>query len=253
MKCLCGYELKGSGRDQLVDEVATHCQTDHPYLGLGRGHFEDFVDAGLRQTPWNGELQKLPSLLLMKPLSPDLAGDFIRFFDHDAFIDSPAMASCYCNAQYFGGDEDEWRTRRAERNRDDMESRIRAGQASGILAYSEKKVIGWCNAGPRELFLGLARHPELELKPELGVGSVVCFVVSPPYRGQQLTGLLLDAACDLLRQRGLTMAEGYPYAEPQPMGMGDFLGSPGLFLSHGFHQERAAGKFLIMRRKLTSN
>lgn len=250
MKCLCGYELKSSEREALVDEVAAHCQADHPYLGLNRGNFEDFVDAGLRQSPWDGEPKKLPSLLLLKPLSPDLAGDFIHFFEHDAFIGTPAMAACFCNAQYFGGDESEWRARRAAQNRHDMEARIRTGQASGILAYAENKVIGWCNAGPRELYLGLSRYPELDIQPELGVGSVVCFVVSPPYRGQQLTGLLLDAACDLLRQNGLKVAEAYPYAEPQPMGLGDFLGTPGLFRAHGFDEERAAGQFLVMRRRL---
>lgn len=226
-----------------VDEV-------HPYLELSDENVEDFVAAGLRARPWDGQPLPLPDDLQLRRLDPSLAEALLDYFDRDAFADSPAMAGCYCNAQHFRGSAAEWKARRAAENRQDMKLRILQERATGIVALSGERVIGWCNAGPRSNYPGLNRYPELELAPGEDVGSIVCFVVAPAYRHQGLSARLLGVACELLLYQGLRVAEGYPFQEHQPMGMGDFLGSPRLFREEGFDQERAVGKRVVMRKIL---
>lgn len=53
------------------------------------------------------------SLLTIRELTPDSLGDYPRYFDHDAFADNPAWASCYCNFFLHTHAAQDWETRSA--------------------------------------------------------------------------------------------------------------------------------------------
>jgi hypothetical protein len=65
----------------------------------------------------------------------------------------------------------------------------------------------------------------------------------------------LTGALDLLRDTGMTVAEGYPRADPPadpefPWSAANYHGTPAMFEGAGFHLDRRIGQFLVMRKAL---
>ncbi len=148
-------------------------------------------------------------------LTPHRHDDFMSFFDHDAFLDNPAWAGCYCLHPHFGGEERDWAYRSGADNRRDMSELIRAGRAGGLLAYVDGRPAGWCNAGPRLGRARLQRQAGLEVDDAERVGSIVCFNIASRYRRHGVGRRLLEAACGLLADQGFAIAEGYPARDPR--------------------------------------
>ena len=96
-----------------------------------------------------------------------------------------------------------------------------------MVAYVDGRLAGWCHAGARSGFPGLATGDDE------GVASVVCFAIAPPYRGLGLASLLLKAATDQLEQQGFTRIEAYPVMNAEHSDRA-FPGPVELYLGHGF-------------------
>jgi GNAT superfamily N-acetyltransferase len=77
----------------------------------------------------------------------------------------------------------------------------------GMLAYRDGRVVGWCNAAPRVLMDSFADEPDPDTER---LGQITCFVVAHDQRRTGVARALLEAACDMLRQQGLTIAEANP-------------------------------------------
>lgn len=250
MRCLCGFDVAGEGRDAVLDALRSHVDEAHADLGLTPGQLEDFADAGMRAKPWDGQRLPLPAEVTTRPLSVDTKDDFLTFMEREGFADNPAWAACYCMASHCEGGREYWEHARAADNKRAIVARIAAGTTSGVLAYGDGRVIGWCNAGPRaHRRSGLVPRLEAMEGPDDGVGSIVCFVVSPWYRKQGLAGRLVEGALDLMRKQGLTVAEAYPLREPRPHEPA-FTGNVALFSSAGFEPVRDVGPITVMRKPL---
>lgn len=141
-----------------------------------------------------------PARIEVRPLTGELAPDFLRFFDRTAFADNPDWHGCYCCFHYHDSNAGGWEARTGACNREAMASLIAGGEAEGFLAYDGDDVVGWCNAAPKSLF------PQLRRLPGNGADTafVPCFVVAPARRREGVARRLLEAACDSLRQRGFT-------------------------------------------------
>jgi GNAT superfamily N-acetyltransferase len=190
----------------------------------------------------------MPSLpLTIRPLSPDLQPDFLRFFEGAAFADNPKWQSCYCQFLYVDHSKVNWPLRSAEENRSDACNRIACGRMKGLLAYRGEEVVGWCNAAPRAWLESFADEPDPD---EALIGQITCFVVAKAHRRSGVARALLDAACDLLRQHGLTIAEANPQREAATDAENHY-GPLGLYLSSGFtmHRETESG-IVVVRRSL---
>jgi len=192
----------------------------------------------------------------VKRLDPSLVPDFVTFFHDDAFADFPWWSGCVCS--FYESAEDPWDASQAafERHRNEKVERIRAGRSHGYLAYSEGKVVGWCNAAPRESYANLRRYTAA-IDDTADVGSIVCFVVAAPYRGRGVATALLDAACDGLRGQGMRIAEGYPTTkEPPtqpyqvPWTAHNYHGPLRMYLSSGFYVHRQMDGWVIVRKRL---
>jgi GNAT superfamily N-acetyltransferase len=162
-----------------------------------------------------------------RALAPELAGDFLAFFDDTAFTDNVGWASCYCMFHHLDGST--WGERRWQDNRADMVGRIRAGSTTGILAYADDVVAGWVNASRLGEYPP-HRHGDSR---DNTTGAIVCFLVAPAYRGHGLGSLLLDAACDVLRDAGLSGVEAYP-AERSAAAASAYHGTPEMYRRAGF-------------------
>ena len=189
---------------------------DDALIGLMRGHLGEAHEIDVTAVTARNAIERERALgpipasrealgpVSTRTLSPGLVDDFAGFFDDTAFTDNIGWASCYCMFHHLDGSN--WGERTWQENRAEMLERIRAGKTTGILAYVEGVVAGWVNASRLSEY---PPHRHGDARDDI-TGAIVCFVVGPAYRGHGLGFLLLDAACDLLADAGLTGVEGYP-------------------------------------------
>ena len=183
--------------------------------------------------------------ITIRELTPQLLDDYLTFFDRDAFTDNPRWASCYCYFNHAPHHLQKWEDRTAADNRAAVSQRILAGQMHGYLAYDRDRPVAWCNAAPRPLITTLDDDQTSTDK----IGSIVCFVVAKPYRGQQIARQLLEAACAGFLRQGFQIAEAYP----RPGARGEAANHTGplsLYLAAGFLPYRESGGTLIVRKTL---
>ena len=199
------------------------------------------------------------SALTVKPLAPSLAGDFLRFFDHQggpAFADNPDWAKCYCH-YYEVPLAIDWNSLTAEQNRTAMLSRIEVGEMEGFLAYDSAEVVGWMNAQPRHKLphcferLGVAPTPLPCASYEAAV--IVCFVIAPARRRGGVARALLHGGLDSLASRGLKLVDAFPFkAGSSELAADHYHGPLSLFLAEGFSVLRENDKLTVVRKALES-
>ncbi len=226
-ECGCGTAVTGSDIDDLVPFVLEHYDQEHPELELTLPAVRNYLEAEDRLTGLSEPLESLGEVEI-QPVAPAIVDDILAFFDHDAMVGRPEWASCYCMYFLLGGRSNpEWGDRTWQENRADQKARIEAGETNGVVAYVDGRLAGWCHAGARSGFPGLATGDDE------GVGSVVCFAIAPPYRGLGLASLLLRAVTDQLEQQGFTRIEAYPVMNAENNDRA-FPGPVELYLGHGF-------------------
>lgn len=122
--------------------------------------------------------------LVVRPLTHELLGDWLAFFDGDAFADNPDWCDCYC--QFFHVGEDAvWESRTAEQNRAASVEMIQARRMHGYLAYLDGRPVGWCHAAPRSQLPRMATDPELAAGDGSRIGAIVCFLIAAPARRRE--------------------------------------------------------------------
>jgi GNAT superfamily N-acetyltransferase len=197
-----------------------------------------------------------PVSVSVRPLSPDLLDDYLGFFDRDAFSDFPWWSSCYCTFYRDPSHDGDSSPQRAGVRRPKAIEIVRSGEQKGYLAYADDKVVGWCNAGPRDGYRALRRF-EAARDDTPDVGSILCFVVAAPYRGRGVATALLGAACDGLAAQGMRIAEAYPSTtEPPtqpwkvPSDQHEYHGPLKMYLSNGFALYKQMEGWAIVRKAI---
>ncbi len=238
--CFCGEELGAVDFEGLVETVIAHFDAVHPEVGLKALHARDYLEAKERLS---SDVERRPRIgpVEILDVERDRIPDILAFFDRDAFAGNPAWAACYCMFHHVGSDE-LWTERDRRENRAEIRRRLHGGATTGVIATVEGGVVGWCNATERSAF---PRHAGGSEPADEVVGSIVCFVVAPPYRGHGVAGRLLGGACDLLRRLGLSYVEAYPAPDPATAESA-YRGTVSLYAAAGF---RDVGDG-VMRRPL---
>jgi GNAT superfamily N-acetyltransferase len=186
--------------------------------------------------------------IAIRALSPKLLNEYLQFFDHDAFADNPDWGKCYCAFPHHDHAAGTWKGPLAGENRAAIVERICAGAMQGYLAETGGKVAGWCQAAPRLSFAALRGEPDPE-NDAPRTGSIVCFVVAKPYRGQGIAKALSQAACEHFRQQGLAFAEAYPRKRAESEAA-NHCGPLAMYLAMGFVPYREDDDSIIVRRAL---
>jgi GNAT superfamily N-acetyltransferase len=205
------------------------------------------------------------SRIVIRELKPQLAPDYFDFFD-DIYDNDPWLnfkanqwwGGCYCSFWDDRREEDEINASKSKRseNRAARLKTIEEGSASGLLAYQDGKVIGWCNVAPRHNYVNLRNLKTAVEDPSERVGSTTCFVVSSARRNSGVAPRLLQSACDLIKSWNLRLAEGYP-RNPEssvtnpyniPQSNLSFRGSLNMFLRSGFHVHRRLDRLIVVRK-----
>jgi|CXWL01.1.fsa_nt_gi GNAT superfamily N-acetyltransferase len=249
--CLCGVQIEGANAASLNDAYWAHTDGQHGEFKISAARRQNATDALLRTGGWDGERAVLDADVEIRPLAPALRDDYLRYFDTDAFPDNPAWASCYCISYNIDMKPEDFEERSAAENRAEKSRMIDSGAATGVMAYSGGRVVGWCNAGPRTSLPLLDKYPEFAAEDPATAGAIVCFVIAPPYRGQGLARRLLDGACEMLRDRGLTSVYAYP-PKRAASDAGSYHGKLSMYLDTGFEETGAAtSRYVVVRRALT--
>jgi ribosomal protein S18 acetylase RimI-like enzyme len=246
--CLCGQTVEASDAHALATAYTEHnarLHTDIPISGDRRRELEQAI---LRTGGWDGRKVALGPVEV-KPLTPELEREYIEYFDGPALADNPVWARCYCLSYHLSMPARGQDARPSKQNRADRAAQIRRGEASGVLAFSDGRVVGWCNASPRTALPHLDERPEFATDDPENTGAIVCYVIAPQYRGQGLARRLLDGACEMLCERGFRQAEAYPPKQP-PTEAASYHGRLSMYLDAGFEEVRDAGRWVVARKML---
>jgi GNAT superfamily N-acetyltransferase len=109
----------------------------------------------------------------------------------------------------------------------------------GVLAYVDGAPVGWCSVAPRESYVKLQRSRTMPrvTDPATPTWTVLCFFVTRPARGQDISRALLEGAVKYARAAGAKVIEGYPH---DTAGISaTHRGHSSIFAAAGFRQEDA--------------
>jgi GNAT superfamily N-acetyltransferase len=179
--------------------------------------------------------------IVITPLRPEQAGDFLRFFDHErgvAFADNAQWAKCYCH-YYQVPKSIRWASLSAPQNRTAMQARIEVGEMEGFLAYEGGEVIGWVNAQPRHklphCFARLSISPTPLACAPFEAAAIVCFVIAPTQRRRGIARALLRGALESFTTRGFKLVDGFPFKSGgSELAADHYHGPLPIFLDAGF-------------------
>lgn len=180
----------------------------------------------------------------VKALAPALVGDYLAFFDHDAFRDNPEWSACYCYFPHASREPEPPEGQEHARNRAAVAAMIERGAMHGYLAYDGGRPIAWCNTNLRASYTILPAAEDAERS-----GAIVCFVVAAPYRGKGVARRLLDVACAGLREQGIASVDAFPLKEADSAAA-NFHGPLSMYLAAGFARVGEHGPNLVLRKAL---
>ena len=139
----------------------------------------------------------------VQPLTPDRFADLAALFEEGG---DPKW--CWC--QFFRVRGLDWSNSNAFENRKRLRRLTDDGPPPGLVAYIDRRAVGWVSLAERERFDRLEHAQLLARVDDRPVWSIVCFVVSRAHRRGGVATALLDAAVEFARKRGATLIEAYP-------------------------------------------
>ena len=179
-------------------------------------------------------------------LSPDFLDDYLSFFDNMVFTENPHWGACYCYSFHFTGNEHEWNRKN---NRAAVSDMICENKLRGFMAFDNNKAVGWCNANIRANYQALNKSYALDNSSGRDIGSVVCFVVRPEYRGKGIAGELLKTAIKDFQDQQIRILEAYPEKNSSSCEK-NYKGPLAMYIRSGFEVISEHGHYYIVRKYL---
>ncbi len=186
--------------------------------------------------------------LLFKKLTPDLANDYLYYFDNVAFTDHEEFSMCYCLESHVSKEDDD-RLITKESRRQKAYDLIIAGTMQGFLLYDNNAVIGWCNFGDKKSYCSVMdkEHETLDVNRNK-IMVLYCMEIAPAYRGKGIAHEIVNEVCTYAKEAGYDYVEAYPFLDESFAYQ--FHGPRKLFDKHGFECISSQTWFCIMRKKL---
>ena len=157
----------------------------------------------------------------IKKLTPDLAEDYVRFFDVTPHWDNAPRNElpCYCvtwrNDDSYIGNGDHWYPKREERRERALQF-VKTGSIQGYLAYNGDEIVGWCNATAD--CQGGVNHLRSywsidDYNADIKIKSVFCFMIAPEAQRTGVATKLLERVCEDAAADGFDFVEAYTNKE----------------------------------------
>lgn len=192
--------------------------------------------------------------ITIRKLTPELAEDYVHFFDVTPHNSASDADKCYCVSWRDDASMEEdghWFPSAEERRARALDF-VRNGSIRGYLAYSGDEVVGWCNANEACLS-GLAYLGNWwqigPAEPGVRVKPIFCFAVKPEYRRQGIATRLAEAVAGDAAACGFDYVEAYVH-ETFEDPFRDFRGTPAMFEPLGFVRVSEKDGKVVMRKKL---
>lgn len=207
----------------------------------------------------------------IKALTPDLEEAYFDFFDYRAFSDDSPYFPCYCNAfnmsaaeiknmkqrsALYGGGSEGWK----RSLRETTSRMVKTNKIKGYLAFDKNIAVGWCNTNDRMSYYRVGEF-DLDHVPEDRVPSacerkgqiksIVCFEISPEYRGKGIATQLLKRVCADAESDGYSFVEAYP-TDNAKITLA-FTGPIHLYEKMGFLEFSRIGSTIIMRKAISKS
>lgn len=186
--------------------------------------------------------------IAIKPLSAELVNDYLYFFDNMIFIENPDWEKCYCYSFHFVGPDETWNKKN---NRAAVSQMIQEGSMKGYLAFVNDKPIAWCNVNDRNNYQRLTQIYKLEDSPDQKICSIVCFLVSPEYRGKGITKIFLNKVIDDYASNDYHYIEAYPDKSGNSCEK-NYKGPMSLYEKNDFEIINEYDKYYVIRRALNN-
>ena len=184
----------------------------------------------------------------IKPLTPELATEFFDFFDNRAFSDRK-RAFCYCTWFHFDCSIEEHYKHGKNAMRSQASDYIANGRLNGYLAFVDDVAIGWCNADDKTNFMRLKADPFISEDDKQRVKAIVCFSISPDFRGKGVAAALLQRVIEDAKAEGYFALESYPKLHDKHEQY-DYAGPIHLYEKTGFVKVKEQEQNVVMRKEL---
>lgn len=175
-------------------------------------------------------------------LSEETWPDFEKLFSKQGRVGDGWW--CWCTFHHtasFSGPENRPARTRAETavaNRKRKKSMVEEGCAHGILVFSGREPVGWCQYGPREELPrtdNTIRYRKLAIDQDgEKLWRITCFVVDEEYRRRGVASRGLKAALEEIRQKGGGIVEAYPVSKSDQGSNYHYCGTVSMFEKAGF-------------------
>lgn len=193
----------------------------------------------------------------IKKLSPEMAEDYVHFFDvtpHDDNIDeNKCYCVCWCSDDH-SGDVD---LSTANKRRELAKQYVKHGIIQGYAAYYGDRMVGWCNANTKSECVNccswLNFMQEVDVPDAEKVKSVFCFLIAPDMRGKGVAAMLLDKVCADAKADGFDYIEAYPRKSEmsgKANEYSNFQGPYKMFEQAGFAEYRKLRDKVVVRKYL---
>ncbi|HEX8580759.1 MAG TPA: GNAT family N-acetyltransferase [Acidimicrobiales bacterium] len=179
------------------------------------------------------------------PLTPERWADLEELFGPRG-----AVAGCWC--MFWRAPSAQITVANGETNRAALRALVDEGRSTGLLAYRNGQVAGWCSVAPRADYGRLQRSKKLGPVDDVPVWSIPCFYIHRSHRRSGVAAALLGAAVEHARANGAVAVEGYP-VDPQggraPTSSA-YVGVLPMFEAAGFREIARRDDRPIVRRTL---
>ena len=195
--------------------------------------------------------------LTIKPLIPELAADYFDFFENRAFTDDSPYR-CYCQVfqmtkkQYQSAyDDPEVQKNPGPASRKVAEQQIKDSILQGYLAFVDGLAIGWCNANDRANYPAEPVYDDtpFHAPADKREKAVICFEISPEYRGKGVATALLQQVINDAKNEGYNAVVGFPVVRDERYEW-DCRGPVRLYEKAGFSKVSEKDGKAVMRKEL---
>lgn len=116
--------------------------------------------------------------------------------------------NCWC--MYFRLPYKTFQENKPDGNKKLMKQLISKNIPQGLIAYMDKKPVGWIALAPREDYIRIENSRVFKRIDDKPVWSITCFFVKKEFRHIGLSRHLIKGTVDFARKRGIKVLEAYP-------------------------------------------
>lgn len=183
----------------------------------------------------------------IKKLSKDLLDDWLYFFDNIAFSSNKEWSGCYCIHYHWSCKlADGRKAAGKDSNREYAIKLINEGVLQGYLAYCNNNVVGWCNTNDKQAYdTTLFDFPWDSAEKGKRIKAIVCFNISPEFRGEGIASEMLAKICQDTAEAGYEYIEAYPFLHDKRR---NYHGPISMYEKNGFLPHGNKDDYTIVRK-----